>query len=143
MGISHKIFFFLRWSFYRGGPMQSFVNSVTGTFGCLYMQPIILSFLWGSMISGKVHFIFLSLCSFRTFGVLCFNLLSIYIKVQYFEAVVNISGQYLIKRFYLLLVYTQWFHFGLVLTIYYQILQMIKVIWKSRNIHMEAQIGSS
>ena len=89
--------------------MQSFVNSVTGTFGCLYMQPIILSFLWGSMISGKVHFIFLSLYSFRTFGVLYFNLSSIYIKVQYFEAGVNISGQYLIKRFYLFLVYTQWF----------------------------------
>ena len=89
--------------------MQSFVNSVTGTFGCLYMQPIILSFLWGSMISGKVHFNFLSLYSFRTFGVLYFNLSSIYIKVQYFEAGVNISGQYLIKRFYLFLVYTQWF----------------------------------
>ena len=68
------------------------MNSVTGTFGCLYMQPVILSFLWGSIISRKLHSIFLSLYSFRTFDVLYFNLLSIYIKVPTFEAGVGLSS---------------------------------------------------
>ena len=78
----------------------------------------ILSSLWESMISGKVHFIVLYLYSFKTFGVLYFNFSSIYVKVEYFVAGVNISGQYFIKRFYLFLVYTQWFQ---VLWAYFEI----------------------
>ena len=103
---------FSRQSLCRGQTIKSFVNSVRGTFECLYMEPVVSSFLWGSMISREVDSIFISLYSFRTFGVLYFNLLSIYIKALPFEVgnrFIVLQIEYLIKRFYFFLVYTYWF----------------------------------
>ena len=144
-----RIISFFSWErFSRSGPMHSFANSVTGTFRCLY-APNNFVFL----ITQKVDPISFFLYSFRSFCVLHLNFLSVYNKVPPFEDVAsrashryNLEGQYLIKWFYLFLVYTQcsnFSYFRLVLTIFYQILHIIKSDKRKwRNVHMEIQIGS-
>ena len=58
------------------------MNSLTGSLECSYMHPIIYFNLLGSIISRKVDSVSLSLYSLK--------LLSIYIKVQLFEAAVGV-----------------------------------------------------
>ena len=71
------------------------MNSVTGTFGCLYIHPTILFLKFGSIISRKVDSICFSVYSFRSFHILYFNLLSIYAKVPYFKVAYRVQVAYL------------------------------------------------